>query len=107
MSSSAGSERQADLSTDLKLDFALKRRGLALAMADLMDWESHEKLRDDLIGSFTRAPPPGYARTSLQQVRRADEVAFGLMAKWAKEGIKRRSGARPLDDLIDRVLASR
>lgn len=106
-SAGVGSERSADLSSDLKLDFALKRRGLALAMADLMDWDSHEKLRDDLIGSFTRAPPPGYARTSLQQVRRADEVAFGLLAKWATEGIKRRAGVRPLDDLVDRVLTSR
>ena len=97
----------ADVSSDLRLDMALKRRGLALAMADVVSWEAHEKLRSDLVGSYMRAAPPGYLRPALQAIRRADETAFSLLSKMAKDGIKRQKGVRPLDELIDRVLAHR
>ena len=36
-------EGDADLSTGLHVDFALKRRGLAFEMADVMSWEAHAK----------------------------------------------------------------
>ncbi|CAK0909372.1 unnamed protein product [Prorocentrum cordatum] len=85
--SEASSSKCADLSTDLLLDYALKRRGLAMAMGDLL-----------------RAPPPGYAKTSLTQVRRADEAAFALMSRLAKGGIRRKNGVRPLDTIISDVL---
>eukprot|EP00972_Heterocapsa_arctica_P005917 872562-Heterocapsa_arctica.AAC.1 len=35
---------QADTSSDLKLNFALKRRGLALEMADVMSYHIHDLL---------------------------------------------------------------
>ena len=58
----------ADVSSDLRLDMALKRRGLALAMADVVSWEAHERLRSDLAGAYVHAcapagvPAPGAAR---------------------------------------------
>jgi len=97
----------ADVSSDLRMDLALKRRGLALAMADVIAWEAHERLRTDLVSAYMRTPPQGYARPSLHAVRKADETAFSLLAKMAKDGIKRQKGVRPLDELIDRVLAHR
>ena len=97
----------ADLATDFKLDLALRRRGLAFDMGDLMSWNCHERLREDLMSALTRTPPPGYARTSKQQLRRADEVAFEIMAKATEGGVKRVGGHRPLDATIDRVLAHR
>ena len=98
---------KAPCGTELELDFALKRRGLALAMADILAWEVHEALRQDLLSALMRQPPPGYDRVSMAQVRRADEVAFGLLAKAADAGIRRVGGDRPLDAKMDGVIAHR
>ena len=93
----------ADVSSDLRLDMVLKRRGLALAMADVVSREAHERLRSDLVGAYMRAPPPGYQRPALHAIHRADETAFSFLAKMAKDGTKRQKGVRPLDELVDKV----
>ena len=45
--------------TDLQIDLALRRRGLAMDMGDLMSWEVHETLRADLMSALVRQQPPG------------------------------------------------
>ena len=80
---------RADVATDLKVDLALRRRGLALEMADAMSWECHEKLREELMSSLARKPPPGYSQLSIAQIRKADEAAFMVMAKLTSRGIKK------------------
>ena len=47
----------ADLSSDLKVAYALRRRGLAFEMADIMSCEVHEKLVDQLLAAFMKDPP--------------------------------------------------
>jgi len=47
---------RADLASDLKVDMALRRRGLALEMADLLSWGQH---REELMSSWARRQPPG------------------------------------------------
>eukprot|EP00972_Heterocapsa_arctica_P029600 4360112-Heterocapsa_arctica.AAC.1 len=59
------------------------------------------------MSTFIRPPPPGYAKPSLQQIRKADEVVFALSAKFSKDGIKRKGGKRPFDDLVDKGLCHR
>ena len=98
---------KAPCGTELELDFALRRRGLALAMADVMAWEVHETLRQDLLNALVRQPPPGYDRATMAQVRRADEIVFGLLARGADAGIRRIAGTRPLDAKMDAVIAHR
>ena len=95
------------LADHLQVDYALRRRGLALAMADLVDWHVHERLREDLMASLARPPPPGYAKVDLAQVRRADETAFQLLARLSVDGIRRLDGKRPLDELIPQVMGHR
>jgi len=97
----------ADTASDYNLDLAFKRRGLAMDMADLMSWPVHEKLRQDLMSAMTRPQPPGYQKISKQQLKRADEVAFGLLAKIADGGVKRKGGKLPLDEALEQVLNHR
>lgn len=97
----------ADVATDLKVDMALRRRGLALEMADAMTWEKHERLREELMSTLARRQPPGYNQVSIAQIRRADEVAFTVLAKLTSKGIKKVNGAKPMDDHIDAALAHR
>ena len=69
-------------------------------MADIMAWEVHERLRDDLMSTLARQQPPGYAQVGVAQIRRADEVCFTILARLAQSGIKRKEGERPLDKLL-------
>ncbi|CAK0829138.1 unnamed protein product [Prorocentrum cordatum] len=101
--SEASSAKSADISTGLLLDYALKRRGLIMAMGGLVEFEEHEKRRETLMSPDLRVPPTVYAKTSLTQVRRADEAAFALFSRLAREGIRRKIGVRPLDSIISDV----
>ena len=98
---------RADLATDLKIDLALRRRGLALEMADAMSWECHEKIREVLMSALARRQPPGYGQLSVAMIRKADEEAFAVMAKCTCTGIKKLEGKRPLDASIQDILSSR
>ena len=96
--SATSDDVHAPLADHQQVDYALRRRGLALAMADLVDWQVHEKSREDLMASLARTPSAGYAKVDLGQVRRADETAFQLLARQSVHGIRRSDGNRPLDE---------
>ena len=100
-------EEVAEWNTVLQLQFVLERRGLAMEMADLMSWEAHEKLRQDLMNALAKTPPPGFQRLSMTQVKRADQAAFSLLRKRTETGVRPEAGVRPLDMAIDGVIAHR
>ena len=96
---------KADISTDLRLKYALQRRGLAFDMANLMAFKSHEALVTLLLSEYMRDPPPGYAKVSLAQVQRADREIFRRLAEMTRCGLQLRpDGKRPLDTHLPEVL---
>ena len=105
--SEPGKQEKADLASDLKVDMSIRRRGLALEMADVMSWEKHERLREELMSAWARRPPPGYEPLSVSQVRKADEVAFTIMARLTSSGIKKVGGLRPMDAALEEALRHR
>ena len=70
-----------DTSTDLHLQWALQRRGLAFDQCSLISNAEHEIWVQQLLGQITREPPMGFARVSTGQVLRADRELFTLMAQ--------------------------
>ena len=70
-----------DTSTDLHLQWALQRRGLAFDQCSLISNAEHEIWVQQLLGQITREPPTGFARVSTGQVLRADRELFTLMAQ--------------------------
>jgi hypothetical protein len=95
----------ADLSSDLRIAFALRRRGLAFEMADIMSYETHEKLTDQLLAAYMKDPLPGYARVSVNQLVRADQEVFRQLATRTAFGIKRvGTEKRPCDESLPLVL---
>ena len=95
----------ADTNSELKLHFALRRRGLAFEMADLMQYELHEKLVDKMLASYMRLPPAGHRRVDIAQLERADKEAFRLLSERTRNGIRRGNAARrPLDVAMLEVL---
>ena len=97
---------RANVSTDLFLQNALQRRGLALDMTDLCAFATHETLVRLLIGEYLRPPPTGYARVSLEQLHRADREIWRILAVRCRSGVRRRGdGVRPIEEAIPAVLA--
>ena len=61
---------------ELQVFEALRRRGVAMAFADMITWEVHERYLQMLTSHLREDPPPGYARPSLQQILKADRQVF-------------------------------
>ena len=70
-----------DTSTDLQLQWALQRRGLAFDQCALISHEEHEVWVQQLLGQLTREAPAGFAKVTTSQVIRADRELFTLMAQ--------------------------
>ena len=64
--------------TEMQIYEALRRRGVAYAFADLLEWTVRERYITQLFGHLRKDPPQGYVKTSIQQLLRADR------AVWAK-----------------------
>ena len=101
----SASDPSADIASQFSLNFALKRRGLAMEMADILSFECHERLSSKLVAAMMRTPLVGYAPVSLEQALRADLLCWRLMAERTRDGIKRNSaGQRPAELALDAVL---
>ena len=96
-----------DTSTELKIMWALQRRGLAYDQADLIRWETHESWLREMFSHLTRSAPPGFSAPSLQQLLRADRELFVKMGESTREGITvRATGTLPLDDAMKTLMHS-
>lgn len=63
----------ADLSTDLKVQNAFVRRGLAGEQAGIFTYATHEKIRHAFMAHTTRSAPPGFKAPDISSVLRADK----------------------------------
>ena len=94
----------ADIGTDLRLRDALTRRGVALHMAGLMSFGKHEAWVKRLFKMMQRAPRPGYAAISLQQIRDADNEWFVQMADLSRGNLVTcTTEGMPLDKLSEQA----
>ena len=91
--------------TEYQLHNLFIRRGIAAETGGVMLFESHQKLSTRLMQSLTDTPPPGYAKTSFSQVRRADEMAWRLLEQATHQGIEAVSETETnVDKAMDAVL---
>ena len=70
-----------DTSTDLQLQWALQRRGLAFDQCTLVNHDTHEAWVQQLLGQLTRDAPAGFAKVTTSQIIRADRELFTIMAQ--------------------------
>eukprot|EP00435_Cladocopium_sp_Y103_P039155 s2135_g10.t1 len=91
-------ELSADLSTDLKLQNAFIRRGIACEQANLMTYETHEKIRHAFMAHMTRDAPPGFKGPDMAAVLRADRELWMRAYDKCKSELKvDQKGKFPLD----------
>ena len=92
--------------TEMQIYEALRRRGVAYAFADLLEWTVHERYITQLFGHLRKDPPQGYVKTSIQQLLRADRAVW---AKIIEDNVPVRrdaTGLRPLDAAVPAALHS-
>ena len=102
-------EIHADVSSALRVSWALQRRGIAAEVAGLMSFEAHEKLRLRLSAALTSEPSDSrFAAPSMEQIKNADKEAWRQTAKKCRTGDRPQSALDPLpmDVAISEVLAS-
>ena len=82
------------------LEQALVRRGLALEMADVLDFTIHESYSNMLMAAFDLPAAPGRSAVDFNQLLAADKMTFYRLALATEMGIRPRAGIRPLDDAL-------
>ena len=91
----------ADLSTDLKLQNAFIRRGIACEQANLLTYETHERIRHAFMAHMTREPPPGFKGPDMAAVLRADRELWMKAYDRCKSDLKVDARGRyPLDEAL-------
>jgi hypothetical protein len=97
-------EQKTPLNADLQLQWAWQRRGLAYDQANLIDFSVHNDWTSFLLHLPYEEVPFGYAPPTREQLLRADQKLFFIMAEASRTGIVARPGqARPLDALLERM----
>ena len=102
-------EPKADTTSGLKLSWALQRRGLAMEIAGLLQFETHEKIRSKFLDSPSRdSPDPRYASASLDQIRAADREVWRLLQRKCRLNFRPSTCGEDtiLDHCMDEILNS-
>ena len=77
----AESNLKVDNNTELQLQWSLQRCGIALDQCRLIDWETHQKWVQYLLGLLSKPAPEGYAKIKMDQVIKADKELFMVMSE--------------------------
>ena len=94
-------EASADLSTDLKVQNAFVRRGLACEQAGILTYETHEKIRHAFMAHLGRQPPPQFKAPDIGAVLRADKELWMKAFDKCKSNIRVDAmGQFPLDKAL-------
>ena len=73
-------------------------------MALLLQFSTHEKLIEVMMRAYLEDTPQGFSKLSLDQLQRADRLAFTLMAERTRGGIRPAGDVRPLDGALEEVI---
>ena len=78
----------ADVGTELKLQWAMQRRGVAMDQCRLLDWSIHKDWVQWLLQSLTKEVPTGFTSVKLDQVVRADKELWTILAQQQTKSLK-------------------
>ena len=78
----------ADVGSELKLQWALQRQGIAMDQCRLLDWAYHEEWVQWLLQTLPKDVPPGFAAVKLDQLLRADKELWTILAQQQSKSLK-------------------
>jgi hypothetical protein len=82
----------ANLSSELPWDLAMRRCDVAMDIAGLCTYEAASLWTEALKAAYLAPPPPGYRRVSWAQLRNADKKLWQLTSSDCKAGCKAKPG---------------
>ena len=92
---------KADTSTELKLQWAWGRRGIAFDQCSLLSWSVHQQWVSHLMEAMCEEPPPGYSKVTPAQAVRADRELWTMVARLGRPSYKvDTKGDSPLDKIL-------
>ena len=94
----------ADTSTEILLQYALQRRGLAMDQSNLLEFTKHQAWVDRLIKTRLHIPPPGYNKPTFRQLLEADKKLFEVLADATRSGVQANAKGRPLDSEFEKAM---
>ena len=94
-------DARADTSTELLLQQALQRRGIAMEMANLLDFNVHGKWVERLLSARLDAVPATHVVPSFGQLQLADRKLFQMLAEQSRSGLQATPKGRPLDLIFE------
>ena len=92
---SAAITPKLEVGSDLLLRYALQRRGLALEIAGVCDFHTHELWVQVLMDALMNQAPPGYAKINWNQMRNADKELWKVIARACRAGLRWSTGETP------------
>ena len=96
----------ADTSSEMLLQYALQRRGLAMDQANLLEYEVHQTWVDKLLKHRLQSSPEGYAKVTMKQLMEADKRLFHELADHTRAGVQAGPQGRPLDRVFSLCTSS-
>ena len=102
--SAGDADVRVETSTELHWQWAMQRRGIAFDQCGLIHWDSHQKWIQQMLGLLSREAPDGYSRVRLDQLVRADQELFTIMAEELQQtAINLVSVPAPMDEALNRL----
>ena len=84
--------------SEIKLHYAMVRRGLAFEFAKLMSFSQHSQWEKFLFEAVHRETPPGFSRPSLLQIVQCDKAAFSRLGSTMTSIRQNADGSYPLGE---------
>ena len=98
-------EHSCSTRSELELFQAMRRRALTFDLVGLCRYEVFNAYHSELLQHLQEEPPPGYTKTSLVQILRADRAAFMYIAETISSLKRDAAGELPLEQHLPTVLA--
>ena len=96
-----GDSAKAETSTELLLQFALTRRGVAMEMGNLLDFSLHARWVERLLSARLDSVPATHLQPTFNQLQLADRKLFQLLAEKTRSGIQATPSGRPVDEVFE------
>ena len=102
----AKADVRADTSTELLLQHALQRRGIALEMSNLLNYDTHYLWVERLLSARLDPLPSTHSLPTFDQLRMADAKLWQILSEKTRKGVQCTASGRPLDAIFEAVSQS-
>ena len=87
---------RADTTSDLQVQMALNRRGVALEMANILSFTTHSAWVDRLMAARLDPVPDTHVVPNIQQLLSADRKLFQVLSDKTRAGVQATPHGRPV-----------